>query len=246
VARGDTTTLPALAAPRLATSTLALPGFGPATPPPVPARVARRSGFRRVLALLAVSTVGLIAGGTAAVVERIVTATGDPESTTGPDPVDSAAVMSALRPLGQQSLATRAFETEVVDDSGFPGLGQEVVYYGVGSVEATVDFGGVGRADVRVLDSGARVRVRLPGVVLGEPVLDEDRSGVVLDGPNLFDILFPDSVGEADLRAAAIADLADIARQSDLPSEAAQAAVVEVRRRVGPLGARTVEVRFDQ
>ena len=212
----------------------------------MPAPVPRRSGFRRLLALLAVSTVGLVAGGTAAVVERIVTATDDPESTTGPDPVDSAVVMSALRPLGQQSLATRAFETEVVDDSGFPDLGEEVVYYGVGSVEATVDFGGVDRADVRVLDSGARVRVHLPAVVLGDPVLDEDRSGVVLDGRNIFDILFPETSGEADLRDAAIADLADLARQSDLPSEAAQAAVVEVRRRVGSLGARIVEVRFDR
>ena len=120
------------------------------------------------------------------------------------------------------------------------------MYHGAGDVAATIDFASVGPDDVSIGGPGNHVLVELPGVVLGEPVLDETQSGVVAYDTSFLDILFGAHIDEYELRATALSDLAERARTSGLAEEAAQVAIVEVRRRVGGLGARIVEVRFQQ
>jgi hypothetical protein len=239
VARGDSTTWPA----GMVTSTLALPGFGASTPPPPPARIPGRRRLRRTVVLFAVASFGLIAGSVAAVVESVMTTT--PGAAPHAEPLREQTVLGALRTLGRQTLAARAFETEVVSDAAFPAFGEDVVYHGAADVAATVDFNEVGPEDVRVGGIGDRVHIRLPEVVLGDPVLDEEQSGAVYD-TGFLDILFGATISEYELRETALADLAARARESGLAEEAAHAAAVEVRRRVGLLGARIVEVRFDR
>lgn len=240
MARGDSTTWPA----GVVTSTLALPAFGASTPPPPPARIPGRRRLRRTVTLFAVLSFGLIAGSVVAVVESVMTTT--PGAAPHTEPLREQTVLGALRTLGRQTLAARAFETEVVADAAFPEFGEDVVYYGAADVAATVDFDEVGPEDVRVGGLGDRVHIRLPGIVLSDPVLDEEQSGVVVYDTGFLDILFGATINEYELRETALADLAAGARESGLAEEAARAAAVEVRRRVGLLGARIVEVRFDR
>lgn len=240
---------------RSATATLVLPGFANTTPPPPPGRtlpempalvepaststpapIRSRRKRRRVIGLVVVLVVGVVGGGAAAVLEDVLT-------TTPAHALATRAVVRALHPLGTQLMASRAFAADVTDSSGFGG---DVVYHGAGSVTASIDFAQIDPHDVRVIsaDDNPRVRVRLPDVELGAPVLDEGRSGVTERHDGIFFLFFGPTVSEDDLRGEALDDLATQADASTLRAEARGIAVIQVRNKIVGLGAKAVQVEF--
>ena len=168
----------------------------------------------------------------------------------------ASAVVGALRPLGTPTLASGDFTTEIQEQGG---LDAAPLYVGVARVDATIDFDRMSGRDVRVLDGGRGVRVELPAVALGPPLLDEARSGVVEAPPSRFEMLFDydlpgiftvePEIDEEELRAVAVDDLAFQAETSDLPASARTAALALVRRylaRFASLGLDRIDVRFDE
>lgn len=199
--------------------------------------------------------IGGALGAAVAVLEPILLDDGD----TAPrdEGLRASAVVRALRPLGSATLASGDFTTEVQEQGV---LDDTALYVGVARVDATLDFGGMSSRDIRVLDGGTGVRVELPSVTLGSPVLDEASSGVIEPPPSVFEMIFEydpsagsfDYGTEADeetLRAVAVDDLALQAEGSDLRESARAAALALVRRhlaRFASLGLDRIDVRFDE
>jgi hypothetical protein len=214
-----------------------------------------------VVALLGLLVCGGAIGAAVAVVEpSLVDDEPGTERTQPERPVlRDGAVVGALRPLGAASLASGEFATEVVDESSYDGTPR---YVAVASVDAIVDFTTLSDRDVQLVDRGRGVLVILPEVVLGAPVLDEDRSGVIERSPSVLEQLFdfedfedfealgPEQVEQPDeesLRAAAVDDLARQAESSDLRDTARQAALDLVRRSLAGLaglGLVRIDVQF--
>jgi hypothetical protein len=240
---------------RSATATLVLPGFAEKTPPPPPGRTLpqmaahatsaatpaplQSRGKRRAIGLVVMLGLGVAVGGAAAVLEDVLA----PKRVHALAP---RAVIRALHPLGTMVIASRAFATDVTDSGGFTGLGDEVVYHGAGTVSASVDFARVHANDVRVIsaEDRPRVRVMLPDVQLGAPVLDEAHSGVIKRRSGILDTLFGPPASEDELRSIALDDLATSADASTLRAQARGAAVAEVRSTIVGLGAKVVQVDF--
>lgn len=101
--------------------------------------------------------------------------------------------------------------------------GQRVLYIGVGSVDAVVDFTDLADDAVRVDETGA-VTVVLPAPRLEEAVLDIEQSHVAERDRGLLDRLgglFSDNpTGEQDLQRAAAAKISDAAVSTGLAERA--------------------------
>jgi hypothetical protein len=205
---------------------------------PTPVPIKRRRNRRRAIGLIVMLGFGVVGGGAAAVLEDVLTP-------TRAHALAPRAVVGALHPLGKQLMASRAFQTDVTDSS-YGGLGGDVVYHGAGTVAASIDFAQIDAHDVRVIsaDDNPRVRVRLPEVALGAPVLDERDSGVTERHTGVFFFLFGPTASEDDLRGEALNDLATQAEASTLRAEARGAAVTQVRSKIVGLGAKAVQVEF--
>jgi hypothetical protein len=242
-----------------------VPGTPTATlPRPRPARAAPRpprgsGAWRRLVTLAGLVVCGGAMGAAVAVVDPSLLdddQAAEPTQPTRPVLRDGT-VVGALRPLGAATLASGEFETEIVDDSSDDGSPS---YVAVASVDAVVDFTSLSDRDVRLVDRGRGVLVVLPDVVLGAPVLDEERSGVIESAPSILEELFrfgdfevdetglgEPAVDEEALRAAAVDDLSRQAEGSTLRDTARQAALDLVRRSLAGLagmGLVRIDVRF--
>lgn len=241
--------------PAPVTATLVLPGSAARTSPPAPPAPPRRRP-RRVLrggvTLMLLLLIGGALGAAGAVLEPILLE--DEDSAPRDEVLRANVVARALRPLGSPTLASGDFTTEVQDQAV---LDDTTLYVGVARVDATIDFGRMSSRDIRVLDGGTGMRVELPRIVFGPPLLDEARSGAVEPPPSVFDTLFEydlpgifhvePEVDEEALRAVAVDDLALQAETSDLRESARTAALVLVHRhlaRFAGLGLDRIDVRF--
>ncbi len=163
-------------------------------------------------------------------------------------------LLQAIEDLSEYRAATGQFQVilDVEDDTRFvPSFikGERTVFLAGGTVDASVDFSGLGEGAIDVSEDGQAVTVHLPHARLSEPRIDPERSYVVNRQRGLLDragSVFSDSpTGERDLYVLA---------QEKLAAAAADAALVEraegntrgmLESMLGSLGFRQVIVTFD-
>jgi hypothetical protein len=101
-----------------------------------------------------------------------------------------AAVLKSIQDLHEYHAATGNFQ-QIVDlhhDTGLPDklLGDRTLFVAVGSVDALVDFGQVGKGGVQVSDDRSAATITLPRPRLSDPEIDVDRSYVYDQDRGLF------------------------------------------------------------
>ncbi|HZQ77518.1 MAG TPA: DUF4230 domain-containing protein [Acidimicrobiia bacterium] len=162
------------------------------------------------------------------------------------------AVLKALDDLHQYQAATGSYQVMVdieKDAKYIPSFlkGERTLFLAQGSVDAGVDFSGLGPGAVTV-NPDHSVTISLPHATLSKPVLDTDASHVVDRNRGLLDRLgsvFSDSpTGEQALYAAAEPKLRAAADASGLVARADQNTTQMLQKLVGSLGFDKVDVVF--
>jgi hypothetical protein len=168
------------------------------------------------------------------------------------------AVLTALTDVGEFRAASGYYEVVVdieTEVSPLPSIlaGERVLLVAAGSVDASVDFTGLGPDAVEVDAERTAATVRLPPPVLGEPSLDLERSYVAGRDRGLLDRL-GDALGEdaggpgegdAALYLTAEQRIADAAAQTDeLTDRARDNTRSMLESLLGSLGFTEVEVTF--
>lgn len=223
------------------------------------ARVARRyhSTLRSETGSTKVRSLGTVAGLGAIAVAVILLANaigGFDISFFGTTRVDRSApvVLRELRDVSRYKAATGEFEAtiDIEDDVGLvPSflVGERTIFIGVGSVDATVDFGGITRDAVTVGDDGV-VTVTLPAPTLEKPVVDPARSHVANRDRGLVNRIsgvFEDNpTSERTLYLAAQRRMARAAQSSELRARAEQNTAEMLEGLLGKLGFTRVNVVF--
>lgn len=162
-------------------------------------------------------------------------------------------VLVQLRDLSDFHAAQGQFEVTVDhedDVSLLPSFiaGERVQYAAIGSVDATVDFGGLSATAVQVSDDRRSVTVQLPEPVLAAPVLDLEGSHVMNRDRGLLNRvggLFSDNpTSESSLEAAAVEKIAAAAAASNVRDRARENTRSMLSSLLGSLGFEHVEVQF--
>ena len=126
--------------------------------------------------------------------------------------------------------------------------GERVQFVGVGTVDAVVDFDSLGAGAVQISEDQKSVIITLPGAYAMEPVLDHDESHVMNRDRGLRNRLggiFNDNpTSEASLYDAAIAKMADSARQTDLIDKAEEHTTFVLTAMMKAMGFETIDIRF--
>jgi hypothetical protein len=126
--------------------------------------------------------------------------------------------------------------------------GERVQFLGVGTVDAVVDFDSLGAGAVKISEDQKSVIITLPGAYAMEPVLDHEESHVMNRDRGLLNRLggiFNDNpTSEASLYDAAIAKMADSARQTDLIDKAEEHTTFVLTAMMKAMGFETVDIRF--
>ncbi len=127
-------------------------------------------------------------------------------------------------------------------------LGDRTLYVGAGSVEAFVDFGGLGAKSVIVSDDRTAATLHLPHARLAQASLDPKRSYVFAQERGLFDrlgTLFSDSPGsQQKLEILAAQKIEDAAKSSQLQQRAETNTRSMLAGMLHALGYTTVTVTF--
>ncbi|HYH51459.1 MAG TPA: DUF4230 domain-containing protein [Acidimicrobiia bacterium] len=162
------------------------------------------------------------------------------------------AVLKALEDLHEYRAATGSYQVMVdieKDAKYLPSFlkGERTLFLAQGSVDASVDFSGLGPGAVTV-NPDKSVTITLPHAQLTRPVLDTGASRVVDRDRGLLDRLgsvFSDSpTGEQALYAAAEPKLRAAADESGLVAKADQNTTGMLTRLLGALGFEKVQVNF--
>lgn len=172
----------------------------------------------------------------------------------GTDRIDRSApvVLRELRDVATYTAATGEFQAmiDIERDVRFvPSFlaGERTIFVGIGTVDATVDFSGLG-GDAVVVGPDGRVSVTLPVPVLGTPVIDPARSRVANRDRGIVNRVhgvFTDSpTSERDLYLQAQRRLLAAARRSDLRARAEANTREMLRALLRRLGYSQVEVVF--
>jgi hypothetical protein len=160
-------------------------------------------------------------------------------------------VLKELRDVSKYTAATGEFQAtvDVEDDVRFvPAFlaGERTIFFGIGTVDATVDFRGL-TADAVVIRGGT-VTVTLPEPELAKPVIDPARSYVADRDRGLIDRIegvFTDSpTSERGLYLKAQRRVAIAARNSALARRAEENTAAMLRGMLGKLGFERVDVVF--
>ncbi|MCF3963313.1 DUF4230 domain-containing protein [Streptomyces fuscigenes] len=126
--------------------------------------------------------------------------------------------------------------------------GTRTLYVGAGTVGAYVDFGGIGKDDVRTDAKRTTATIRLPHARLGKPALDPDRSYTVDKQRGLLDRLGdffsdnPDS--EQAVSKLAARHISDAAKDSELTKRAESNTTAMLKGLLHSLGFTTVSVSY--
>jgi hypothetical protein len=162
------------------------------------------------------------------------------------------AVLKALADLHEYKAATGSYQVMIdieKDAKYLPSFlkGERTLFLAQGSVDAGVDFSGLGPESVTV-NPDQSVTITLPHAQLGKPVLDTAASHVVDRDRGLLDRLgsvFTESpTGEQTLYAAAEPKLRAAANESALIAKADENTKQMLTRLLGALGFDKVEVTY--
>ena len=222
-----------------------------AGPPPPPIYRHRRgflSGATRVVAVVAAVLLGWVG---LHHIGDLIPGFGNPFGTekvdrTGP------AVLKALEDLHEYRAATGAYQVMVdieKDAKYVPSFlkGERTLFLAQGSVDAGVDFSGLG-PDAVTVNPDHSVTISLPHAQLSKPVLDTAASHVVDRDRGLLDRIgsvFTDSpTGEQTLYAAAEPKLRAAANESALVARADENTTLMLTRFLGALGFEDVHIAF--
>jgi uncharacterized protein DUF4230 len=162
------------------------------------------------------------------------------------------ALLRSIQDLREFRAASGQFEVivDIERDTALPAaiLGERTLFVAAGSVDATVDFGGLDRKDVAVSADRRSATITLPAPQLSKPRLDLQRSYVydrdrgVL---NRIGSVFSDGESERELYLASERKLAAAAgRGSGLSSRAEANTRAMLRSLLRSLGFTSVAVRF--
>lgn len=176
----------------------------------------------------------------------------DPFSTTtidrSPPPV-----LTSIQSIAEYHAARGNFEVLVdleKDVKYLPKVlaGKRVVFAGVGTVDAYVDFSTLDASAVRIVDDGKAVVVAVPEPRLADPALDPAQSRVVASDKGLFDrigdLFSGDSSSEQELYVAASAKISDAARATNLLEQAKENTTKLLEGLLGGLGFEKVTVVY--
>jgi len=126
--------------------------------------------------------------------------------------------------------------------------GERVQFVGVGTVDAVVDFESLGAGAVKISDDAKSVTITLPAAYAMKPVLDHDQSHVMNRDRGLLNRLggiFNDNpTSEASLYDAAIAKMADSARQTDLIDKAEEHTTIVLTSMMKAMGFENIDIVF--
>ena len=164
------------------------------------------------------------------------------------------AVLKALEDLHEYRAATGSYQVmvDIEEDAKYlPSFlkGERTLFVAQGSVDASVDFSGLGPESVTV-NPDRSVTITLPHAQLGKAVLDTAASRVVDRDRGLLDRLgsvFSDSpTGEQTLYAAAEPKLRAAANESALIARAAENTTQMLTRLLGALGFDKLQVNYSE
>ena len=211
-------------------------------------RVVRRSGL--ALATLALVAVVLVVGLTR--VAGLLPSFGNPFASETVDR-SQPTLLQAIEDLSEYHAATGQFQVilDVEDDTRFvPSFlrGERTVFLAGGTVDASVNFTGLGEGAISVSDDGRSATVRLPRARLSEPRVDPERSYVVSRERGLLDraaSVFSDSpTGERDLYLRAEDRLSTAAAEAGLVERAEANTRAMLESMLVSLGFEEVAVTF--
>lgn len=163
-------------------------------------------------------------------------------------------VLTSLRDLALYKAADGQYEALVDVEKDVKYLpsalaGQRVLFVGVGSIEATVDFRGL--TDANIVTDVARTHavITLPHATLGKAVVDPSQSRVASRKRGIFDrvagVFNDNPTSEQALYTAAAAKMDAAAVESGLTDKAEANTRAMLTTLVTSLGYTSVEVRFD-
>jgi len=163
------------------------------------------------------------------------------------------AVLQSVRDLARYEAATGNFQV-IVDlekDAAFlptPIVGQRTLFVAVGSVNAYVDFSGLGKEAITVSADRQALDLRLPHAALDKPNLDHQRSYVFAEERGIVDrvrAFFDQAPNEqAELYQVAEKKIAEAATQSRLTDRAEANARMMLRDMLRTLGYRQVTITY--
>ncbi len=163
-------------------------------------------------------------------------------------------VIVDLRSLSEYHAAQGQFEVTIDQEQDVQWLpsaiaGERVQFVGVGTVDAVVDFRGIGQGALEVNQRSSSVIVTLPRPVLQAPVLDHDLSHVMNRDRGLLNRIggvFSDNpTSEAPLYDAASAKMAAAAIETDLMQRAENNTKSMLYALLRGLGFQRVDIRFE-
>jgi hypothetical protein len=224
-----------------------------AAPPPPPPVYRRRGGFLGGAARV-VAVIGAVLLGWVGIhhIGDLLPGFGNPFKTEQVDR-SGPAVLKALDDLHEYRAATGSYQVMVdieKDAQYIPSFlkGERTLFLAQGSVDAGVDFSGLGADAVTVNPDDHSVTITLPHAQLSKPVLDTAASHVVNRDRGLLDRIgsvFSDSpTGEQALYAAAEPKLRAAADESALIARADANTTQMLTRFLGALGFDNVHVAF--
>jgi hypothetical protein len=164
------------------------------------------------------------------------------------------ALLRSIKDLREFRAATGNFQVivDIERDTALPAaiLGERTLFVAAGSVDATVDFSGLGRDDVVVSDDRRRAAITLPAPTLSRPRLDLARSRVYDRDRGLLNRIgevFSSGDDQREIYVAAEAKLTAAAGQGSGIRRRAEANTrAMLRTLLRSLGFRSVIVRFER
>ncbi len=173
----------------------------------------------------------------------------------GSETVDRSAtpLLTSLQDLSRFQAATGTFQVVVdleTDVKRVPSLlaGERTLFIAQGSVDAYVDFSGLGNAAVQVSEDRRTVRITLPAAALSDPRVDPEASRVVSRQRGVLDriggIFSDNPTGERELYLNAQDKMRDAATSSDLTRRAQDNTKSMLSELLATLGYTDVQVTF--
>jgi hypothetical protein len=165
-----------------------------------------------------------------------------------------APLVLALKDLADYHAASGTFQAVVDverDTANLPAVisGERVTFLAVGTVDAVIDFSGIGPERVAVSEDGRAVTISLPSPRLAEAAIDHDASRVLDRDRGLLEriggVFEENPTSDQELYRLAEAKLDASAQHSDLVHRAEQNTRAMLTKLAGSLGFHRVTVTFD-
>ena len=219
--------------------------------PPRSFRVAPRRWTRAVFTVVALALAVLLVVVVAVQVRNLLQ--GVPSTTGRTIDRSGPVLLQSMRDLARYDAASGTFQVIVDLEKDTPFLpptivGQRTLFVAIGTVDAYVDFSGLGGDAVQVSSDRRSVQVRLPHAALDKPNLDHQHSYVFAQESGIVDrarAFFDQSPNEqADLYRVAEKKIGDAAGQSGLTTRAEANARTMLQDMLQTLGYQQITVTY--